>query len=70
MAISLIIFSPPYTNTLSNKNLSHDKQIKRMELAGISPERIKTFLGKANQLRNYMGSYGKTNNNIGNLKYD
>jgi len=65
--IDVVITSPPFGNGLSNKNLNWERQIERMRKAGVSEERIRTFLGEANLLRDHMGAYSKDPKNIGNL---
>ena len=67
--IDAVIMSPPYANSLNNKNLDFDKQIERMRKAGVSEERIKTFMGKYSGMRHEKGAYtdDKDSDNIGNL---
>jgi len=52
----------------SNKGLNYERQLERMFQAGVSPERLKTFSGKANQLRGYIGAYSSSPEKLGNQK--
>jgi len=69
--IDAVIMSPPYANSLNNKNLDFDKQIERMRKAGVSEERIKTFMGKYSGMRHEKGAYtdDKDSDNIGCLPH-
>jgi len=62
-----IIFSPPYMSAIKGSGRKREEAIKAMRKAGITEERIKTFMGELGCIKWQDEGYSLSSNQIGNL---